>query len=699
MLDSHATIQCDASGMNRRCPCAFAIGLLLMATGRLVPAQDVPAQSPARSGIETQYFDHGVRPQDNFYQYVNGKWLANIEIPADRPAYGAASKLYDDVQKKLAEILEGLSTTAIVGSAGSDESKIGALYGSFLDEARIERLGAQPLAAELARIAAVRSKSQLPELVAHLQKIGVTVPFSITVRPDSRDITRYSADLQQDGLGLPDRDYYVKNDATTLRLIVREYQQHIQTVLALLGDRDAAGEATAIVSLETRLAKVQWDKRDSADAQKTYNSVGVEQLESIAPGFGWRRYLTAVGIDRAASYLIGSEPSYLRSFAQLVGQAPLSSWKAYFRWHLLSDFSPYLSKPYADAAFDFFGTTLQGIPQNQSRQRRGLLLVDQYMGQALGRLYVRGNFPASSKARAEQLVGNLLEAFRREIGTLGWMGDDTKQQAQLKLSRITIKIGYPNRWRDYSALKIQANDLVGNVMRAASFEFERRLSKLGRPIDRGDWDGTPQAVNASYNPQNNEIMFPAAILQPPFFDAGVDDAANYGGIGMVIGHELSHAFDDQGSQYDGDGKLRDWWTTEDHSRFDALTQPLIDEYDHFMPLRGRQINGKRTLNENIADNAGLAIALKAYHLSLNERTAPVIDGLTGDQRFFMGFAQAWREKLRDSFAVEMIESDPHAISYVRVLGTLINQTAFYDTFDVEQGDAMYLPPEKRVVIW
>jgi predicted metalloendopeptidase len=685
--------------MNRRCPCAFAIGLLLVAIGRLVPAQDMPAEAPMRSGIDTQYFDHGVRPQDNFYQYVNGKWLANVEIPADRPAYGAASKLYDDVQKKLAEILESTSATANFGSVDSDEGKIRALYSSFLDEARIERLGTQPLAAELARITAVRSKTQLPELVAHLQKIGVTVPFSIAVHPDAKDTTRYAADLQQDGLGLPDRDYYIKNDATTLRLIVREYQQHIQTVLALLGDRDAAGEAAAIVSLEARLARLQWDKLDSADPRKTYNPVSAEQLESMAPGFDWRRYLAAVGIDRSASYLIGSEPGYLHGFGQLIAEVPLSAWKAYFRWHLLSDFSPYLSKPYVDAAFAFFGTTLQGIPQNQSRQRRGLLLVDQYMGQALGRLYVNRNFSAASKARAEQLVGNLLGAFRVEIGTVGWMEAATKQQALLKLSRITVKIGYPNRWRDYSALKIQSTDLVGNVMRAASFEFDRRLSKLGRPIDRADWDSTPHAVNASYNPQDNEIVFPAAILQPPFFDADVDDAANYGGIGMVIGHELSHAFDSQGSQYDGDGKLRDWWTADDHSRFDALTQPLIDEYDHFMPLRGRQINGRRTLNENIADNAGLAIALKAYHLSLNQRPAPVIDGLTGDQRFFMGFAQAWREKLRDSFAVEMIESDPHAISYVRVLGTLINQTAFDDTFDVEQGDEMYLPPERRVVIW
>jgi putative endopeptidase len=683
--------------MKRRC-LMLTVGLLAVACGRPLRAQDLAPPASASSGIETQYFDHAVRPQDDFYQYVNGKWLALTDIPPDRPAYGAASKLYDDVQKELAEIVESAANGG-GGVAGSDEWKIGALYDSFLDQARIERLGTEPLAAEFARIAAIQDKKELPELIAHLQQIGVTVPYSLSVHLDAKDASHYTADLQQDGLGLPDRDYYLKDDATTLRLIRRKYQQHIEAALTRLGDRDAAREAAAIVALETRLGRAQWSKADSLDPLKTYNRFELTRIKSIAPAYDWHRYLAAVGIDSKVDYLIISQPGYFHAFSQILSETPLSTWKAYFRWNLLSQFSPYLSNAYVDQAFDFFGTTLQGIPRNQPRARRGLLLVDQYMGQALGRMYVASHFSAQSKAHAEQLVANLLEAFRRDLATLDWMGQETRSQALLKLSRITIKIGYPNLWRDYSSLKVRPDDLVGNVMRATSHEFQRGIAKLGKPINRTEWESTPQAVNASYSAQMNEIVFPAAILQAPFFDAAVDDAANYGGVGMVMGHEISHAFDDQGSHYDGDGKLRDWWTPEDHARYAARTRPLIAEYERFMPLRGRQINGQRTLDENIADNAGLAIAYKAYQISLAGRTPPAIDALNGDQRLFMGFAQAWREKLRDSFAIEMIQSDAHAISYVRVIGTLLNQTAFYDTFDVEQGDRMYLPPEQRVVIW
>ena len=678
---------------------AVATTLLFAPWVALPLAAQTQAPPPAvRSGIQTQYFDHGVRPQDDFYQYVNGKWLANTDIPADRPAYGAATELYDDVQKKLAQILDS-AATATDSATGDDRSKIGALYSSFMDVERIEQLATGPLAAEFARVAVIQDKKELPELIAHLQRIGVTVPYSLVIHPDPKDTSHYAADLQQDGLGLPDRDYYIRDDATTLRLMRRQYQQHIETSLARLGDRDARHEAAAIVQLETRIARAQWNKPDSIDPLKTYNRFELDSLRGITPAFDWHRYLAAMGIEQKLPYVIVSEPGYLHTFSQLTTEVPLAAWKAYFRWHLLSDFAPYLSKAYADPAFEFFGTTLQGIPRNLTRERRALLLVDQCLGQALGRLYVDRYFPATSKARAEQLVANLLEAFRQDIPRLNWMSPETRAEALLKLSRITIKIGYPDHWRDYSSLRIRADDLVGNVMRSTSFEFERNLAKLNRPIDHTEWEITPQAVNASYNPQMNEIVFPAAILQPPFFDPNIEDAVNYGGIGMVIGHEISHAFDDQGSQYDSDGKLRDWWTAGDRSRFAEITRPLIAEYDHFMPLRGRQINGARTLHENIADNAGLAIAYKAYHISLGGRTAPTIDGLSGDQRFFMGFAQAWREKIRDNFAIEMIQSDPHALSYVRVLGTLLNQAAFDDTFGVEQGDRMYLSPDQRVVIW
>jgi putative endopeptidase len=675
------------------CGAALAVLALCCTAG----AQAVETAG-VRSGIDTQFFDHSVRPQDDFYQFVNGKWLAATEIPAYRPAYGAASKLYDDCQTELGELIQAAALDA-AAAPGSDESRIRALYNSFLDETTVERLGSQPLAADLTRIQSIKSKREIPALIAHLQQIGVIVPYALSIHLDGKDSSQYVPDLQQDGLGLPDRDYYLKDDATTLRLIRHKYEVHIATALAKLGDHDAQAEATAIVALETRLARAQWSKEETRDPLKIYHRVETTALDTIAAGYDWQRYLTAAGLDGKVNYLNLSEPSYFQALGRILADTPLATWKLYFRWHLLSDFSPYLSKAFADEAFAFYGTTLQGIPQNQPRWRRGVMLVDQTLGQALGKLFVAKYFPAQSKERAELLVKNLLEAFRRDIGTLDWMDADTKAQALVKLSRITIKIGYPDRWRDYSQLKLSEDDLVGNVVRAASFEYQRNIGKLGKPIDRMEWEDTPQAVNAFYNPQMNEIVFPAAILQAPFFDAAVDDAANYGGIGMVMGHEISHAFDDQGSQYDGDGKLRDWWKQEDHVRFAAKTRPLVTEYNGFVPMRGRQVNGELTLNENIADNAGLAIAYKAYHLSLAGSAAPVIDSLSGDQRFFMGFAQAWREKMRDSFAVEMLQSDSHAISFVRVIGTLVNQTEFYETFDVRPGDRMYVPPDRRVTIW
>ena len=672
---------------------ALATVMALVATG--VSGQSSTA---LRSGIDTQFFDTGVRPQDDFYQYVNGKWLTSTDIPPDRPAYGAAIKLYDDAQRALGELISEAAQHANE-APDSDAAKIAALYRSFMNESRAESLGSQPLAAELTRIEAIRKKQEIPELIAHLQEIGVTVPFGVSVHLDGMDSSRYVLDLQQDGLGLPDRDYYLVNDGTTLRLKRRQYQRHIASSLKLLGDKDASMEAAAIVALETRLAMSQSAKADVRDPLKTYHRIELRALNSVAPGFDWHRYLMAAGMNGRIDSVIMSEPDYLRAFARTIAEVPVATWKSYFRWHLLSDFSPYLSKAYVDKAFAFFGTTLQGIPQNQPRWRRGVALVDQEIGQGIGRLYVQKYFSEESKQSAERLVRNLLEAFQLDIASLAWMSPETRAEALRKLSRITIKIGYPNRWRDYSSLKFRDDDLVGNVMRASSFEFQRSIDKLGKPIDRTEWESAPQGVNAFYSPQLNEIVFPAAILRAPFFDVTVDDAANYGAIGMVIGHEISHAFDDRGSQYDGDGKLHDWWTTADHERFAALTAPLVDEYHGFMPMRGRQVDGELTLNENIADNTGLAIAHKAYWLSLKGSPAPVIDGLSGEQRFFMGFAQAWREKLRDNFAVELLQSDPHAISFVRVIGTLVNQTAFDETFGLRAGDRMYVPPDRRVTIW
>jgi predicted metalloendopeptidase len=672
---------------------------LLAAQWRVTGVAEV-ATTPAGavSGIETKYIDSSVRPQDDIYRYLNGQWLASIQIPPDKASYGTANKLFDDAQDELKGIVEAAAKNSDA-APGSDEAKIRDLYNSFMDEPRIESLGSKPLAPEFERIGALRSKQEIPELIAHFQRIGVTVPIAAVVHLDNKDATKYVFDVGQDGLGLPDRDYYLKDDDATLHEIKQKYELHVAHALGMLGDANAKEEAAQIVALETRLAQVQWTKVDNRDPIKTYNKLAIAALTPLAPGMDWHKYLAAAGVDEKLGYVIVSQPSYVTGFSKLLQETPLSVWKTYFRWHLLSDMSPFLSKAFVDDRFAFYGTTLRGVPEIRPRWKRGVQLVDGCIGEVLGRLYVEKYFPADRKARAELLVQNLLAAYRQDIADLDWMGPETKQQALVKLNKIAVKIGYPSKWRDYSTLTFRADDLVGNVMRANEFEYQRNIRKLGRPVDRSEWGMTPQTVNAYYNPEMNEIVFPAAILQAPFFNAAADDAVNYGAIGSIIGHEISHGFDDQGSQYDGDGNLRDWWTHDDHVRFEAKTRALVAQYSAFEPVAGYHLNGQLTLGENIADNSGLAIAYKAYKLSLAGKSAPTIDGMSGDERFYLGFTQEWREKIRDNFAIELIKSDPHSMGVDRVLGTLVNQPGFYEAFGVKPGDRMYLPPAQRVIIW
>ena len=678
-------------------------GLTVGAVVALLAAQTGRAESPALagagiSGIDTQYMDASIRPQDDMYRYVNGKWLADMAIPNDKPGFGVFDKLYDDSQDQLKLIIDTASKNT-GAPAGSEEAKIRDLYNSFMNESKIEALGTKPIAPELARIAGMKSKQDIPDLAAHLQRIGVTTPFTPNVHLDNKDATKYVFDLEQDGLGLPDRDYYLKDDDAKLKQIRTQYESNIAHALGMLGDTDAKKKAADILALETKLAKVQWTKVQNRDPIKTYNKIEIAALSPLAPGYDWHKYLVGAGADGKVSYVIVGQPSYLTGFAKILAETPLATWKTYFRWHLVNDASPFLSKAFVDNRFALYGTALQGVPENRPRWKRGVQLVDGDIGEGLGKLYVAKYFPADRKARAEALVQNLLAAYKQDIGSLDWMGPDTKKEAQIKLSKIMVKIGYPSNWRDYSTLTIRADDLLGNVARANEFEYQRNINKLGQPVDRTEWGMNPQTVNAYYNPEMNEIVFPAAILQAPFFNADADDAVNYGAIGSVIGHEISHGFDDQGSQYDGDGNLRDWWTKDDHARFDAKTKALIAEYSAFEPVAGYHLNGELTLGENIADNSGLAIAYKAYQLSLAGKPAPVIDGLSGEQRFYLGFSQEWREKLRDNYAVELIKSDPHSMGVDRVLGTLVNQPGFYQSFDVKPGDKMYLPPEQRVIIW
>jgi predicted metalloendopeptidase len=657
-----------------------------------------PAAAGMTSGIETQYIDQGVRVQDDFFGHLNGKWLQTTEIPSDRTSWGTFIKLRDDTLVQIRSIVEA-DQKKPGKKAGSDEQKIGDLYTSFMDEKKLDALGTRPLAGELQRIRALKDKRGVPALVAHLSQIGVATPYGIGVAQDGKESTKYATYIRQGGLGLPDRDYYLKMDDKRMAGIKAKYEQHVANTLALAGDKDAAAKAKAIVAFETELAKVQWTRVELRDPNKSYNKMSVEELSKLTPDYDWKAALGAAGVGSKADYVIVGQPSYITGFNEVLGKADLATVKDYFQWQLLREYAPFLSKAFVDERFDFYGKTLSGVKEQEPRWKRGVSTVEGALGEALGREYTAQYFPPERKARMEELVKNVLAAYRESIDKLDWMGPETKKEAQAKLAKFNPKIGYPNKWRDYSKLAIKKDDLVGNVMRTATFERNRNINKLGTPIDREEWGMTPQTINAYYNSRMNEIVFPAAILQPPFFNAAADDAVNYGAIGAVIGHEIGHGFDDKGSQSDGDGNLRNWWTKEDEARFKAKTDMLVKQYDAFEPVPGYHVNGALTLGENIGDNSGLAIAYKAYKISLHGQPAPVIDGLTGDQRFFMGFGQVWRSKMRDEAQINQVKTDPHSPGQFRANGTLRNQAAFYDAFGVKEGDKMYLKPEDRVTIW
>jgi putative endopeptidase len=647
------------------------------------------------SGVELAHMDRGVRPQDDFFLHVNGTWLKNTEIPADKARYGAFDKLRDDSEARLRAIIEE-SSTKPNKQAGTDEQKVGDLYNSFMDEARIDALGLKAIEAELARVDALKSKDEIPALMAHLMRINASTPINGYVNQDAKKPTEYIVYLFQSGLGLPDRDYYLLDDAK-FKDMRAAYVAHVEKVLALAGDRDAAKNAKAIMALETALAKKYWSRVESRDDDKTYNKFELAKASAVTPGFDLAAYLRAAGVTNDA--VIVMQPSALAGFAEQLKARPLGAWKTYFRWHLIRSFSPYLSKPYVDENFAFYGKTLRGIQENRPRWKRAVETVEASLGESLGKIYVARHFPPEHKARMEVLVANLVKAYDQSIRSLEWMSEETKQQALVKLGKFTPKIGYPDKWRDYSGLTIDGGDLVGNLIRSAHFEHEYQLAKLGKPIDRAEWFMTPQTVNAYYNPGMNEIVFPAAILQPPFFNAAADDAVNYGGIGAVIAHEIGHGFDDQGSKYDGDGQLRSWWTDDDRRHFEERTRALIAQYSNYEPIPGYKVNGALGIGENIGDLGGASIALKAYRIALAGRAAPTIDGYTGDQRFFIGWAQIWRGAYREQRLIEQIKVGPHSPPHYRCNGPLENVSEFHAAFDTKPGDKMYKAPDQRVKIW
>jgi predicted metalloendopeptidase len=666
------------------------------------PASSAAAAAPT-SGIDRKYMDASVRPQDDIFQYANGTWLKTAEIPDDHATSGAFNDLDDRAQENLRGLIEAAAQKAAAGTAaaGTDERKIGDLYAAFMDEAAVEAAGLGRLKDELARIDGLTSKSQLPALFAHLDRLGVDYPYGIGVGLDARDSTKYAVGVDQSGLGLPDRDYYIKSEDKRLAGIKAQYQQHIARMLGLggLSEAQAGAGAKAIVDLETKIAKASWTKVELRDPVKTYNKTPLDKLDGLTPGFARTEYLNDTGIKGKVDYVIVGEPGYFKAFAGLVKDTPLDTWKVYLKWQLLHSFAPYLNKAFVDENFAFAGTALLGQPEQRPRWKRGVGLVERSIGEGLGQLYVARYFPPAMKAHMQALVGNLIDAYRADIQTLDWMGPQTKQQALEKLSLLMVKIGYPDKWRDYSKLNVVRGDLIGNIVAVRDFAYGYQLSKLGKPVDRTEWEMTPQTVNAYYDPTMNEIVFPAAILQPPFFDPAADDAANYGGIGVVIGHEISHGFDDQGSQFDAHGNLRDWWTAEDHKKFGAKTSALVAQYDAFEALPGYKVNGQLTLGENIADNSGLAISYKAWQLSLGGKPSPVIDGFTGDQRFFLGMSQIWRGKVRENAAIQRIKSDPHSPPAARGTLPLQNHPAFFDAFGIKEGDRMYRAPGDRVQIW
>ncbi len=676
------------------------------AAGAGTPAQ-APAAAPVTaqaagkattlgSGLDRANFDPSVRPQDDLYRAVNGAWLKRTAIPADKSNVGAFSELADQAKKQLRAIVE--ESAANTGAApGSEARKIGDFYGAWLDEARLEKLGMTPLAAPFARIDALKRKAGLPALMAALGRDGVHMPLLPYVTQDDKKSTEMIGLFEQSGLGLPNRDYYLQQDAKFAKLRAA-YLQHIAKMWALSGGQKGDEVAKAIFKLELALAKAQWDKVKNRNPQATYNKVTAAELPGYVKGFDLAAYVKAVGFGGIPAVLV-RQPSYAKALGTVTAQTSLTDWKRYLRWHVLRTTAPLLSKAFVAEHFDFYGRTLDGIPTQRPRWKRAISAVDRALGEAVGKIYVARHFPPENKARMDTLVANLVAAFRQEFDKLAWMGPATREAAKAKLATFVVKVGYPKKWRDYSALKVDRTDLVGNMRRAAAFRYDLRVAKLGKPVDRDEWYMTPQTVNAYYDPQKNEIVFPAAILQPPFFNAKADDAVNYGGIGAVIGHEISHGFDDQGSQYDGQGNLRSWWTKDDRKRFDARTAALAAQYGSYEPVKGYKLNGKFTLGENIADLGGLKMAHQAWLLSLKGKPAPVIDGLTGAQRLFMGWAQAWRRKYREKNLLNRIKLDPHSPSEFRANGTPVNIPAFHAAFGTKPGDAMYKAPAKQVVIW
>jgi putative endopeptidase len=646
------------------------------------------------SGIVLDELDPAVRPQDDLFRHVNGKWIARTEIPADKARYGSFYVLHEEAEKAVRDI--------IMESQGAEPDtearKVGDLYASFLDEERIESLGVTPIAGQLAAAASVASIPQFLATLGELERAGVSGFYQLFVDNDPGDPERYLVFAEQGGIGLPDESYFREEKFADVRAA---YLSHLERMFGLAGLSEPAERAERVFALETAIAGVHWDNVASRDSEKTYNLMSWADAASLVPAdlAVWR---DAMGAPTGVfNELVLRQPSFTSGVGALLVPEQLDAWRDWLSWQVVRGSAAYLTSDIVEANFDFYGRTLTGTPEMRDRWKRGVSLVEGALGEAVGHIYVEKHFPETAKAAMDVLVANLVEAYRQSITTLEWMSAETRERALDKLDKFTPKIGYPSKWRDYSALSIDATDLIGNVRATSEFEFNRELGKIGKPIDRDEWFMTPQTINAYYNPGFNEIVFPAAILQPPFFDEARDAAANYGAIGAVIGHEIGHGFDDQGSKYDGDGRLTDWWTEADRAAFEKRTASLIEQYNALAPAQvpEHHVNGALTIGENIGDLGGLAIAWKAYLISLDGEQPPVLDGLTGAQRFFLSWAQAWQMKGRDEEVIRLLAIDPHSPNEFRCNQIVRNIDEFYGAFDVQPTDAAWLAPEERVTIW
>ncbi len=650
-----------------------------------------------KSGISFENADKSVRPQDDLYRFMNGMYIKNHEIPADRAVDGAFNTLRIKAEKEVMDIIDELSK--VEQPEGSTAKKIGDLYRSFMDEDRIEKLGLSPIAADIATVLSIKNPEEFIEHMGEFETRGAGGLFYFVVYGDAQDSTTNIGYTGQSGISLPDEAYYREEEYEPIRAA---FLLHMQNMFNLAGIDDPHGHSARVLALETEIASHHWDQVKCRDAVLTYNKKSYQELQDLSKGFDWPRYLNAAKLpESAVEKVIVSQPSFFTGLGSMMEKFEVEKWRSWLLWHLISGSAPYLHKALVDENFEFYGKVLSGIPQIRERWKRGVSIVEGVLGEAIGEIYVSKHFPPAAKKRMDVLVANLIEAYRISITNLDWMSDETKKKALAKLEKFTPKIGYPDKWRDYSKLEISPDDLIGNIASTTKFVMDYELEKIGKPVDKSEWLMTPQTVNAYYMPLNNEIVFPAAMLQKPFFDLEADDATNYGAIGVIIGHEIGHGFDDQGSKFDGDGNLMDWWIDFDRVEFEKRAEKLIEQFNQLSPegIPDAKVNGALTIGENIGDLGGLTIAYKAYEIALNGQQAPIIDGLTGAERFFYSFAQSWCGKVREEEARRRLQVDPHSPPEFRVNQIIKNFDLFYETFNVSPGDKLYLAPEERVTIW